>query len=117
MGASRETRYSNTTRHMTFCSASPYNERSATPLSPVSLFLSTPMSTDKVRFGILGVAKINDRLIPSFARTQHASLAAIASRDRRRAEAAARAAGIPRAFGSYAELLADPAIDAVYIPL
>ena len=42
---------------------------------------------------------------------------AIASRDRTRAEATARQLGIPRAFGSYEALLADPDIDAVYIPL
>jgi predicted dehydrogenase len=41
----------------------------------------------------------------------------IASRDRGRAEATARDLGIPRAYGSYEELLADPDIDAVYAPL
>ena len=41
----------------------------------------------------------------------------IASRDRAQAEAAARELGIPKAYGSYEEMLADPEIDAVYNPL
>jgi predicted dehydrogenase len=74
-------------------------------------------ATNKLRWGILGVAKINDRLLPAFAKAAHVDLRAIASRDLARAQAAARAAGIPRAHGSYEALLADPDIDAVYIPL
>jgi len=44
-------------------------------------------------------------------------VAGIASRDRSKAEAAAKELGIPRAYGSYEEMLADPEIDAVYNPL
>jgi predicted dehydrogenase len=44
-------------------------------------------------------------------------IAAIASRDRRKAEEAAQSLGIPKAYGSYDELLADPEIEAVYNPL
>jgi predicted dehydrogenase len=44
-------------------------------------------------------------------------VAAIASRDLAKAQAAAGKLGIPKAFGSYEELLADPEIDAVYNPL
>jgi len=44
-------------------------------------------------------------------------ISAIASRDRRKADEAARAMGIPKAYGSYDELLTDPEIDAVYNPL
>jgi predicted dehydrogenase len=73
--------------------------------------------TAKVRWGILGVATINNRLIPAFAHTVHADLQGIASRSPDRARAAAAAAGIPRWFGSYEALLDDPAIDAVYVPL
>jgi predicted dehydrogenase len=75
------------------------------------------MPAGKVRWGILGVAKINDRLRPAFARAANADLRAIASRSRERAQHAAAAAGIPIAYGSYEALLDDPAIDAVYIPL
>jgi D-xylose 1-dehydrogenase (NADP+, D-xylono-1,5-lactone-forming) len=75
------------------------------------------MANDKVRWGILGVAKINDRLMPSFKKAANLELYAIASRALDRAEAAAKAAGIPKAYGSYEALLDDPAIDIVYNPL
>jgi len=48
---------------------------------------------------------------------QCCDVAAIASRKLERAQAAARQLGIPKAYGSYEELLADPDVDAVYIPL
>jgi xylose dehydrogenase (NAD/NADP) len=71
----------------------------------------------KLRWGILGVAKINERLLPAFAKAGNADLIGIASRSLERAKDAAKAAGIPKAFGSYEALLDDPDIDAVYIPL
>lgn len=71
----------------------------------------------KLRWGILGVANINNRLLPAFAKASNAELRAIASRSREKAEQAARAANIPIAYGSYQALLDDPQIDAVYIPL
>lgn len=71
----------------------------------------------KLRWGILGVAKINQRLIPSFAAAKNADLRAIASRSLEKAKSAAHDAGIRVAYGSYEELLRDPDIDAVYIPL
>jgi predicted dehydrogenase len=71
----------------------------------------------KLRWGILGVAKINERLLPSFARARNLELTGIASRSLDKAQQAARAAGIPKAYGSYEALLDDPAIDIVYIPL
>jgi predicted dehydrogenase len=75
------------------------------------------MSRDKLRWGILGVAGINRRLRPSFAKARNAELRAIASRSLDRAQRAAQEADIPVAVGSYEELLRDPNIDAVYIPL
>ena len=66
------------------------------------------MSTRKVRWGILGVAKINARLLPGFAAAANAELVALASRDADRAKAAAQAAGVPKAHASYEALLADP---------
>jgi xylose dehydrogenase (NAD/NADP) len=71
----------------------------------------------KLRWGILGVANINNRVLPAFARTEHAELRAIASRSLKRAKAAAAAAGIPNAHGNYDALLDDPAVDVIYNPL
>jgi xylose dehydrogenase (NAD/NADP) len=73
--------------------------------------------TKKLRWGILGVAKINERLLPAFAKANNAELVGIASRSAQKAHDAAKAAGIPKAFGSYESLLDDPEIDAVYNPL
>lgn len=75
------------------------------------------MTRSKLRWGILGVAKINDRLLPSFKKAANGELLAIASRSLDKAQAAAKAAGIPTAHGSYEALLDDPNIDAVYNPL
>ena len=70
-----------------------------------------------LRWGILGTARINRRLIPAIRAARRSSLAAVASRDRQRAEAFARAWEIPQAVAGYQRLLDDPSIDAVYIPL
>src|SRR5262245_61838717 len=74
-------------------------------------------SPKRIRWGILGVAKINDRLMPSFHRVRNGELVGIASRSLDRAQAAAVKDGIPKAYGSYEALLDDPTIDAVYNPL
>jgi D-xylose 1-dehydrogenase (NADP+, D-xylono-1,5-lactone-forming) len=71
----------------------------------------------RVRWGILGVAMINSSLIPGAQAAKNAELVAIASRRPAAAEAAARQWKIPRVHKGYDELLADPDIDAVYIPL
>jgi D-xylose 1-dehydrogenase (NADP+, D-xylono-1,5-lactone-forming) len=70
-----------------------------------------------VRFGILSTARINRLVLPGARASDRVEIAAVASRDGARAEAYAREHGIPRAYGSYEELLADPHVDAVYIPL
>jgi predicted dehydrogenase len=70
-----------------------------------------------MRWGILGAARINRSIIPALRAAAGHSLEAIASRDEARATAYAGEWGIPRSFGSYEALLADPPIDAVYIPL
>jgi predicted dehydrogenase len=71
-----------------------------------------------VNWGVLGTASIAiTRTIPALLRAPSATLMALASRDTERSCKAAQALGIPRAYGSYEELLADPDIDAVYIPL
>lgn len=71
-----------------------------------------------VRIGILGAARINRAaLIRPAANVPQVEVAAIAARDKDRAEKQARKFGVPKVFGSYADLLADRDIDAVYIPL
>lgn len=72
----------------------------------------------KIRWGILGAARIAiNRVIPGMQLGEYCQISAIASRQPARAEDAAQKLGIPRAYGSYEELLADPEIDAVYNPL
>jgi len=74
--------------------------------------------TRKVSWGVLGVADIGlKRVIPGMQRGEISHIDAIASRDLAKAEAAASAHGVARAYGSYEELLADPAIEAIYNPL
>ncbi len=71
-----------------------------------------------VKWGILSTAKIGTvKVIPAMQRAELCDVVAIASRDKSTAEAAANQLGIPKAYGSYAELLADPEIEAVYNPL
>ena len=73
---------------------------------------------NKVRWGVLGAAQIGIRkVIPGMQKGEWGEIAAIASRDRRKAEAAASSLGIPKAYGSYEELLRDAQIEAVYNPL
>src|SRR5262245_11861837 len=73
---------------------------------------------DKVRWGVLGVAKIAvEKVIPAMQQGAYCAVSAIASRDRHKASAAAGRISVPRSYGSYEELLADPEIDAVYNPL
>jgi predicted dehydrogenase len=72
----------------------------------------------KVRWGVLGAAQIAIRkVIPAMQLGELCEVAGIASRDRAKAEAAAGQLGIPNAYGSYDEMLADPKIEAVYNPL
>ena len=71
-----------------------------------------------VRWGILSTAKIGtQRAIPGMLKSSLLQVAALASRSLPAAQEAAAALGIPRAYGSYDALLADPAIEAVYNPL
>jgi predicted dehydrogenase len=72
----------------------------------------------KIRWGVLGAAKIaRTKVVPAMQQCELCEIAAIASRDLRKAESAAQELGIARAYGSYEELLADPEIDAIYNPL
>jgi xylose dehydrogenase (NAD/NADP) len=71
----------------------------------------------QLRWGVLGVAKINNRLKPAFHASKTVKLQAIASRSLERSREAARDFGFESAYGSYEELLTDSKVDAVYIPL
>ena len=71
-----------------------------------------------LRWGILSTANIGmKKVIPGIQKADRCEVVAIGSRDEDVAKAAAERLGIPRAYGSYEELLADPDVDAVYIPL
>lgn len=71
-----------------------------------------------VRWGVLSTADIGvAKVIPAMQESQLSPVAAIASRSEDRAAAAAEELGIPNAYGSYEELLADEDIEAIYIPL
>ena len=72
----------------------------------------------KVQWGVLGAAGIAlNRVIPAMKSVSNLTVAGIASRDQARAQEAAKKTGVEKAYGSYEALLADPAIEAVYIPL
>ena len=76
------------------------------------------MTTRRLRWGILGCARISRRgLIPGIRASATGALTALASRDGATARSWVEEFGIPRAYGSYEELIADPEVDAVYIPL
>ena len=73
---------------------------------------------DKVRWGVLGTAKIAlTKVIPAMQRSEWCEIVAIASRDFAKADESAERLEIPKAYDSYEELLADDSIEAVYIPL
>jgi predicted dehydrogenase len=72
---------------------------------------------EPLRVGILSTAKINDAILTGARASAGAEVVAVASRDRGRAEAYAAEKGIPRAHGAYEDLLADDAVEAVYVPL
>jgi D-xylose 1-dehydrogenase (NADP+, D-xylono-1,5-lactone-forming) len=70
-----------------------------------------------LNWGLLSTARINKALFEPLRTSKRNHLLAVASREKDRAEAYAREKKIERAYGSYADLLADPEIDVVYNPL
>jgi predicted dehydrogenase len=72
----------------------------------------------QIKWGVLGAASIAvQRMMPAMREAPSAMLHALASRDGGKARAVAAKFEAPRAYGDYDSLLADPEIDAVYIPL
>jgi len=72
---------------------------------------------DTVKWGILSTADINRRVLPGATSSPQVELVAVGSRDQGKADAFAKRWEIPRAYGSYEELLEDPEVEALYIPL
>lgn len=75
------------------------------------------LSRTALNWGLLGTARINRALIPPIRASHRSELVAVASRTLEKARTYADQLGIPRAFGTYEEMLGDPDIDIVYIPL
>lgn len=73
---------------------------------------------NKVRWGVLSTSNFaQTKVIPAMLQAEHTELVAIASRDLAKARTAAQKFGLPKAYGSYEELLADPDIDVIYNPM
>jgi predicted dehydrogenase len=74
--------------------------------------------SNKLRWGVLSTASIGrNKVIPALQKGQHTDVVAIASRDLSKAQQTATALGIPKVYGSYEDLIADPNIDVIYNPL
>ena len=73
--------------------------------------------TSKIRWGLLSTANINKALISPIRAAWRSELVGVASRDSDKAKAYAAENNIPKAYGSYEDMLADPEIDAIYNPL
>jgi predicted dehydrogenase len=73
--------------------------------------------SEPLRLGILGAARISERAIVAPARDTGSRLVAVAARDRTRAEAFAEDHGVEHVHGSYADVIADPEVEAIYNPL
>lgn len=74
--------------------------------------------TEPVRWGVIGCASIAMRkVLPAMKQASNCDILAIASRDPAKAAAAAAELDIERHYGSYESLLADPDVEAVYVPL
>ena len=72
----------------------------------------------KIRWGVISSAKIGtEKVIPAMQQSESGEIMALASRSKETSKRVCENLGIPKAYGSYEELLADPEIDAIYNPL
>ncbi|MCA0144678.1 Gfo/Idh/MocA family protein [Blastococcus sp. LR1] len=71
--------------------------------------------SNEIRWGIVGPGRIAESVMPDFGVTPDARAVAVASRSQERADAFAARHGLERAYGSYAEIVADPDIDVLYL--
>ena len=80
--------------------------------------MSADREENPIRWGILGCARVAEAVtVPGIQRSRNGTAAAVASRDLEKSKKFAEKFSIAKAYGSYEELLNDPDIDAVYIPL
>src|SRR5574344_1816095 len=70
---------------------------------------------EKLKVGILGCGRIGGTMAGTITKMDSAAVYAVASRDIEKARAFAAQYGCPHAYGSYEEMLSDPAVDLVYI--
>jgi predicted dehydrogenase len=70
---------------------------------------------EEIRWGIVGPGRIAESVLPDFAHVEGARVTAVASRSAERGADFARRHGIPRAHGSYADILSDPEVDVLYL--
>ena len=75
------------------------------------------MAEKKACWGLLSTARINERVIPTLRNSEQSELLAVASRSKERAQAYADRWDIPCAYGTYEQMLADPAINVIYLSL
>jgi D-xylose 1-dehydrogenase (NADP+, D-xylono-1,5-lactone-forming) len=75
------------------------------------------MKQNGLRIGVLGAANIARQFVSAVASSSVIKVTAVASRDAAKGKTFARELGVERSYGSYDELLKDPAIDAIYNPL
>jgi predicted dehydrogenase len=71
--------------------------------------------TEEIRWGVVGPGRIAEKVVEDFAVVDGARAVAVASRSLDRAQDFATRHGIERAHGSYAEILADPEVDVLYV--
>ena len=70
-----------------------------------------------LNWGLLGTARINEKIIPLLKEYPLANAYAVASRDEQKAASYAEKWDLERSFGRYDALLDDPAVDVVYLSL
>jgi predicted dehydrogenase len=87
-------------------------------MSAVAPSAQQPETSTAVRWGVLGASRFAlNTSLPGMKKGTRTELRALASRDLDKAQAAADALSIPRAYGSYEQLLDDPELEVIYIPL
>jgi hypothetical protein len=85
--------------------------------TPRPVVAAAPSEPRIVKWGVMGTANIADIVLPALVAAPNCEVLACASRSVEKAAEWAAERSIPRAYGSYQELLEDPDVDALYIPL